>query len=151
MADTREQILLQLLAVVESMAPTRATRNNDDLSGSSELSVIILDGDEFASDTFTPSRSSRGDPRVLLEMMSMTPSVLLVLAASTDRIGSDLNEIRRQLIPLVMSDPSLMALVSANGQIRYTGLTMETNPGEQREGRMSLDFKFTYPLFISEL
>lgn len=151
MADTREQILLQLVAIANSVAPTEATRNVDDMTASSQLAITILDGDEAPGDNFTPIRSSRGDPRVLLELMSMTPSVLLTLGAPTDRIGSDLNEVRRQLLPLVISDPTLMSLVTANGEIRYTGLAMETNPGEQREGRMTLDFKITYPLFISEL
>lgn len=149
MADIREQILVRLLAILTA-GVDRVRRNSDDLSSKTGSAAVLFDGDETSTD-LPIQRNSRGDPRVLKDFMHMTPTIAIVVAASTPEVGTALNGFRSTFLPAIINDATLISLVGPNGEIRYTGLTMETQAGENREGRLTLDFRFQYVLNINQL
>lgn len=155
MADRREPILAQLLVIMQAITPGtgRCGRNLDDMSAAAAPGSVVLDGDETIreSESATPPRSSRGDPRILTDYIVMTPSIQVVVSASSADVGTVLNSLRAQIIPAVINDSVLRTLVTSNGELRYTGLTMETQAGERREGRMTVDFRLVYPFNVSDL
>lgn len=151
MADIREAILQRIQTIMESIAPGRVFRNIDDISGRSGLSIALHDGDEAVSDDFSLPVNSRGDPRIVKDYMSMTPSVLLILGGTSATVGSDMNANRALIIPLVIGDNTLAGYVGSNGKLRYTGASFDVQAGERREARMTLDFRFTYPIDVLHL
>jgi hypothetical protein len=150
MADTREQILTQIVAILTTISGDRTGRNDDDLTGKPAVATVLFDGGETITDN-PVARSPRGIPAVPKDFMHMTPEIMVILQAPTTTIGTLLNQYRVQLLPLILGDTTLASLVGANGEIRYTGCTVETQGGEAREGRMSLDFRFTYMLNVPAL
>jgi len=145
---TRESILARLLTLVDTLAPGRADRNVGDTSGLA-LSFVMLDGDESLREDNSTPRNSRGDPRILRDYMVMTPTLIAILGAPSTDIGTLLNSVREQVVPLVINDPLLIGFVGSDGELRYTGCALDTDTGEKREGRMLLNFRITYPLTIS--
>lgn len=148
--DVRESILVRLLYLAESQAPGRADRNVGDTSGIA-LSFVLLDGDEAEREDNSTPKNSRSDPRILRGFMVMNPTFIAILGAPSTDIGTLLNDVRRQVVPLVINDPELMLYVGANGEIRYTGCSLDTDTGEKREGRLLLNFRLIYPLNINDL
>ncbi len=149
MADIREEILVRLLAILGT-GVERTRRNSDDLSSKTGNAAVLHDGDESITD-LPIQRNSRGDPRVLKDFVHMMPGITIIVGSSTEEVGTALNALRQFFLPAIINDATLISLVGPNGEIRYTGLTMETQAGENREGRMTLDFRFQYVLNVNTL
>jgi hypothetical protein len=150
--DIRESILVRIKDILETMVPLRTLRNTDEVSsGRGGDYAILFDGDETIDEENDTTRSSLGDPRILQDLLIMSPSIELIVGAETDDIGSELNDRRRRLLPLILSDSQLVSLVGRNGQIRYMGCSVETQAGENREGTITFDFRFKYLLRVADL
>jgi hypothetical protein len=148
--DVRENILVRLLSLADSQAPGRADRNVGSTSGL-DLSFIVLDGDEVTREDNSTPRNSRGDPRIMQDFTVMTPTFLAILGAPSTDIGTLLNAVRAQVVPLVINDPELISYVGPGGELRYSGCSLNTDTVEKREGRLELNFRITYPLSINDL
>lgn len=149
MADTREAILVRLLAIIGGFV-SRTRRNSDDLSAKTGSAGVLSDGDETITD-IPLRKNNRGDPRIIKDFLQMTPNITIIVGASTENIGTELNGLRAQMLPAIVNDSELISLVGPNGEIRYTGMTLETQAGESREGRLTLDMRLTYVLDINKL
>lgn len=148
--DKRELILVRLLAIMALTSADRTFRNEDDISARQDVTTILFDGDENITENPIP-RSGRGDPRVSTDFMILSPSIEILINASTAAIGTILNGYRKQIIPNLINDSELISLVGPNGTIRYIGCTSETQAGENRAGRMTLRFDLVYVFKVSEL
>jgi len=152
MIDTRESILVRIKDIISTIAsPDRTLRNTDEVSGRGGTYAILFDGDEAIDEENDTTRSSLGDPSVVQDFMVMSPAVELITGAETEDIGSELNTLRRQLLPLILLDAELVSLVGSNGQIRYMGCSVETQAGDNREGTITFDFRFKYVLRVADL
>lgn len=149
-ADRRENILARMRDLAETKAPGRADRNVGDTSGLA-LSFVLLDGDETLREDNSTPRNSRGDPRILRDYMVMTPTFLAIIGAPSTDIGTLLNAVRQEIVPLIINDPELIFYVGPDGEIRYTGCSLDTDTGEKREGRLGINFRLIYPFSVDEL
>lgn len=149
--DTRELILVRLRAIIETLAPNKAHRNDDGVTGRTGPHIILFDGGESKSDDISLPKNARGDPRILKDYMMLTPSITVILGSPTEQVGADLSGFRVLLIPTIINDSQLIALVGSSGELRYLGCVVETQIGEQREGRITLNFGIMYPFNVSDL
>jgi hypothetical protein len=139
MTDIREDILARLVELMTE-APGIATtiRNNTDWVDRQMPVAMVLDGDEEVV---------ADKPRVLV--MAMTPEITII--EQSDAIGSDLTTFRRELIPLVLTDATLLALTGSNGSIRYLGCDTQFGWQQKMYGALILRFAFKYPLETNHL
>jgi len=141
MIDRREAILVRLREIIEEVPGiVRAGRNVDDVSGgvSRRPAAILHDGAEENADY-------EGRPRFApKDYITMTPSVLILLGARSEVIGTRVNDIRRLMIPLIYKDATLKSLCTAAGDIKFQSGGLDTTQGESREASYELKFEFTY-------
>ena len=139
MPDIREDILARLNAVVAGVPGIMTTlRNNTDWVDRQMPVAMVLDGDEeVISDK----------PRVMV--VQMTPEITII--EQSDAIGSDLTTFRRELMKLVLTDATLLALTGPNGAVRYTGCDTQFGWLKNMYGALILRFAFKYPLKSDEL
>jgi hypothetical protein len=150
--DRRELILARLLAIaVDIVGVDRAVRNTNEITGKTAPAIVINDGDEHVHEDSNAPRNALGNPAVMREFVQMEPSIQFLVGLPMKDVGTTINQYRAQIVPTIVQDSQLASAVSGDGEIRYTGCTMETQHGEKREGRMLLHFMFIYPLSVTEL
>ena len=151
MVDKRELILLRLFEVLKSI-PTlnQWVRNRGELPDEKRPAIIMLDGDEHASET----AFNRGRIGASPNMISLVPEVYISLEArKPDNVntGEDLSAIRVAILKAVLTDSVLLSLVGGNGEIRYNGCVTDLARGRNIDGEMGLMFAFVYHFKPSEL
>lgn len=147
MADTREEILKQMLVVARKVRNvSTAERNLPELSDESALpALIIFDGDEVA-DTSDPVRR----PPAAIRRVTMMPEIRILVATASDTVGKDLNALRAALITAMMGDATLIGLSADGVGIRYDGASTQMKVGRSMTGDMLASFSITYYLKPSD-
>lgn len=143
MLDRREQICARLLLIAKGVTGIKKTaRNETTATAKTGPWIVTHDGDEEV--THNKDGSS---PRVV----QMTPSLRILVEATSATVGTKLNGFRLALIKAITTDATLVELTGPNGGVRYDGCRTSTQSGEQKEGEMWIDFAIAYPLMPGEL
>lgn len=151
MIDTREDILVRLVAVSAAIPNIRsAHRNNVELSEDQLPAVIVFDGDEDTDDTADASMRPPYRPTIV----TMTPQI--VIAQQTDAVGSELSVFRRELLRRVLTDTELNEQIvktgrNGNGSIRYLGCQTQLGWMRSLYGALLAHFMFKYSLKPTDL
>lgn len=153
MIDKREQILTRLLAILVDMisdtAPivVTAVRNRDLRKDEERPGLVLLDGDEIQSLTF--SGKSGRNTGMAPQIMTMSPQIFIVMneqRPTRETIGPATNALRIQIIQAMSTDDELRALYGSNGSIQLNATTTDMKSGGAVTGSMLLDFRINYPL-----
>jgi hypothetical protein len=149
MTDKREQILVRLLGIAQSLPGIAAAfRNKDEISDRQRPCIVILDADEAADDADPSGLARRPNaPR----RIGMTPEIYLMLGAKPEDVGTAINGFRVAFIKAVLTDSALATNVGSNGDIRYDGCATGLARGRNMEAEMGLSFTFSYILRPDEL
>src|SRR5262245_15515326 len=157
MTDVRESILARLLAVVAALPNLRfSDRNNEDVDETRLPAAIVLDGNEETNDAGDLSMKPAHRPT----MVQMMPSVLLFDQAPY--VGTDLIEMRRELIKRVLTDTELNDIAKtgrgepgkvrpSGGAISYLGCEVGHAWLRRLHGAMTAQFLFVYTLRPEDL
>jgi hypothetical protein len=148
MADPRETILAQLVVIAQGVdGVVSAVRNAVDAPNIERPTFLIHDGAE----TFLSKPISERRSRV--QLIELTPQIVILAAASPVDLGTLLNSFRARFLSAVLADAVLLSVIplTGDGEIRYEGCTFEPSGAESREGRMELHFVFTYVFRASDL
>lgn len=148
--DKREEILVRLFAIVDSItdAETRV-RNRDQLETDQLPALYLFDGDEESD-----SRGSgRGRLGASPNLVTMTPELCIALkpGPGLQTPGTDLNGWRVKIVKLVTLDATLQALAGPNGEVFYRGLVTDLGKDRAMQGQMLLQFGIRYVLRPSGL
>jgi hypothetical protein len=148
-ADTREQILAQLVTVCAAIEGVTACVRNRLDQNLARPAIIVLDGSEEVVDT--PPQPQRS-PAQQIQRMAVTPSVtLLVRGSDGSGAGTILSLYRSRIVTTVLGDATLIGLVGASGRISYDGATVAPPEAEGPEYRMELAFTFRYVFNLIDL
>lgn len=152
MASRRELILDRLLQICKTIvAPDRASRNRNDISGRTAHSIVLHDGPE-TTDAEKGEKPRRGQVASSLECAVMSPTLEFLANDKPETIGTLLNDYRDRIIVAVINDVELRTICGASyGLIRYAGCVPDTESGEASEGRIDVNFQINYPVVVSEL
>ena len=146
--DKREAILARLLEVAAAIpGVVTAVRNQDEISERSRPAIAVFDGDETGDEPTAQQDHPGRAPNLIV----MTPEVLILLGALPESVGSALNALRAKLVKAVLTDEQLIALVGANGRVRYAGCATHLGHGRSMEGSMGVQFTFAYVLRPEQL
>lgn len=154
MSDTREAILVRLLATSTGAGGfVTAVRNRDLLSTEKRPACILLDGDEAPA--LVHPRSGRiSSGRIVAmtpQIMVMRPQLFILLEEKANAqhtvIGPETNAARIRLIRAIAEDEQLLLLLGSNGGVVYNGCETDMKSGSPMKGQMRLDFAFTYTYF----
>jgi hypothetical protein len=155
MADTRELILVRLLAIAVAQADfVTAVRNRGLLSTEARPAIVLMDGDETPVLTHG-GRSNRARSGTIMaltpQVMQMKPELYITLPendpAIQETLGTLLNVKRRLLVRAIAEDEALLLLLGSNGNIIYNGCATDLKSGSSLKGQMRLDFLLNYTFF----
>ena len=148
MADLREDILVRLLAILNTLGAEKVERNVKIVDDVGQFPALLMfDGDEETRESdFVP-----GSPANKLVRMEANPHIHILLGESPEDVGTQLNKWRARVIKGFTSDADLIKLLTTNGGIRYEGLVTSLHLGRTIVGEMGLAFIFVYPLRPAEL
>lgn len=147
MLDRREAIIERLVVVCGSVEGiVSAHRHKVRVAETEKPAVIVYDADEVAEEV------GHSRPPGAPEMVTLSPEIYVILAETPERVGSDLNAIRRRIYRAVKLDSELNALTyGGDGDIRYEGCATGLSLGRSMEGEMVIQFLFRYVLDSAEL
>jgi hypothetical protein len=151
MVDIREDILARLTEIVATIPTIRsAQRNNLDITEDQLPAAIVFDGDEETDEASDMSMRASNKP-IQVRMM---PEI--VIAHQDNEVGSDLSELRRELIKRVLNDTQLNEQIVktgrfGNGVIRYLGLQTDLGWMRSLHGAIRALFMFKYTLRPDDL
>lgn len=152
MRDIREQILSRVLDINTTIAPpNRSFRNRSEITGRVGVGIILNDGDEAQRQDAIGTKNVRGRIGAQILFMEMTPSVQVLIPASSENLGASSNSYRARLLAAYFGDTELQTIVGPNGQMEYLGCTFEDEAGENQQGRLTLNLSITYPFRIADL
>lgn len=144
--DRREAILSRLLEVLRGVEGVLAVgRNVADVPGLTRPAILMHDGREEFFDA--PPRQRRS----LLQLMALSPVVTINAGADGPNIGTLLNLLRTRVLPAVLTDSPLHDLLGTNGRLHLASCERLQAGPESKEGRLQIDFTFTYVLNLTEL
>lgn len=152
--DTREQILVRLLAIAVGQAGfVTKIRNRGLLKTEKRPAIMLFDGDETPALTHG-GRSNRARNGMIYpltpQIMTMRPEMFISLAEPEDsnealeELGTLLNEKRILLIRAIAEDAPLLSLLGPNGGLLYNGCATDLKSGSTFKGQMRLDFEYRY-------
>jgi hypothetical protein len=140
----RESILARLLQLAEGVPNiAAAARNVTDVAGLKRPAIAIKDGPEQLL------VSPRNERRTAITMMQASPAITIYVGAGARDQGQLSNTFLERYLKAVLTDDTLLTLVTTNGEIRYEGASLEDPEPEGREGRMELSLVFVYPFLVS--
>jgi hypothetical protein len=151
LADTREDILARLHAILATIPNIRsAQRNNGDITEDQLPAAVVFDGDEETDDNDDMGMRPSHRPTVV----RMTPEI--VIAQQSDEAGSDLTTLRRELIKRVLTDTELNEQIvktgrHGNGAIRYLGCQTDLGWGRSLHGALRAQFVFKFSMKPDQL
>src|SRR5690349_14254137 len=106
-ADTREQILARLLVLFKQIVgPKHAFRNRLTIPDELLPALTVLDGDESVDDSSYGRGRRANGPLV----MTMRPEIYGFVAGKDDEVGPALNQLRSDVLRLVLNDGVLLGL-----------------------------------------
>lgn len=157
MADTRELILVRLLAIcVDQLGFITKVRNRGLHSTEKRPAVLLFDGDETPALTHG-GRQNRAHAGIIMaltpQIMIMKPEMWITLEEPEDSkhalelLGTRLNAMRVQMIKAIAEDDQLLLLMGSNGGLLYNGCATDLKSGSSFRGQMRLDFEYRYVLF----
>lgn len=148
MTDRREEILARLVDIGAGITGiVQCKRNVIDITELKRPAILIFDGDEEAHEI----QVRPGHRGMAPNLVTMTPSMNILLSETSENVGSALNSLRAELIYAVLSDSDLATICGPNGHVRYTASATGLNAGRKIEGEIGVSFAITYPLIPSEL
>jgi hypothetical protein len=153
MADTRESVILRLLAVGQDLGYKTVVRNRGLRAQDKRPALAVLDGDETPVLTHggRQNRAQGGRSLPLVpSVLGMRPEIYILLDDRPNddtTTGTDLNTRRMQLVHAIAGDAQLQALIGSNGTILYNGCVTDLKSGGALSGQMQLNFQFNYVFF----
>lgn len=159
-ADRRQLICARLFELLEGLSVTISTgpippghivHNRNELPQEKVPGIILLDADEVRDQRFpeTPGRQTAPGPGI----MKMTPEIYIVLDVRKPQnkmVGEDLNEVRGEVLRLVLHDPVLQSITGTNGSIVYDGCVTDLARNRVMQGQMGVSITFSYPFIPGE-
>jgi hypothetical protein len=145
MTDTREDVLVRLTAILQTIPNIRHTARNTavDLPDNRLPAAVLFDGDENAADRIG---APTGRPR----LMEMAPEIVLVQQAR--EAGSDLSTLRRELVKRITLDATLETIIAAPvGFVVYDGCRTDFGAGRSLQGGLIAQFTIRYVLHPQQL
>ena len=150
--DRREQILLRLLAILETVPGMKAVaRDRGGLPPEKRPGLILLDADEEAGE---PPHQGTGRLTLAPNLVTMVPEIYIVMdirEPPNEKIGEDMNALRVVILKSIFNDAPLQTLLGTNGSIRYLGCETDMASGRSMEGQMHIRTAYRYVLRPSEL
>jgi hypothetical protein len=146
--DRREEILVRLLAIVQTIFKT-AARNKNDFSDLARPAGVVLDGDEKANEQDPENRPPDAPRRV-----TMAAEIVALASEPAETIGTTINGYRVALLKGIVTDATLIGLVldgERRQSIRYIGSSLIIQSDRAIAGELRLQFEFTYALRFEEL
>jgi hypothetical protein len=145
MADTREDIMAQLVSVLEDIPGVSSVLRNqlmdDDTTANA---IVVLEGDEMIDDA--DQAATRNRPPNSPIMMHMQPQLYIRNFDKAATVGTGLSALRAAVIKAVTGDVTLAGLtVKGRGGI-YLGMESDLAFAREMAGQMALKFQFTYVL-----
>lgn len=149
--DTEEMILARLEAIGAELAGLPENhaqwirsfnRNKLDYSAVKLPGIVLLDGDDEADDA-DPVRGDRTGGRAARKC-EMSPQVAILVQAGQERIGREMNRVRRAWLNRVLNDADLITLCGPEGYIRYQGTNRSYQIGRNMDGTMLVNVSFGY-------
>jgi hypothetical protein len=147
--DRRETILARLEAIVSGIGGLETAGRNIVITSDTALPAIVVhDGKETADEADPRSRPSSAPRRIAL-----IPEITIKAADTPEAIGATLGALRLTLLPLIINDSALAAVVgdSQNFGIRYLGCITEFSSDRQIIGTMRISIELAYPFLLKEL
>ena len=147
--DRRETILARLDAIVTGMSGLKTAGRNVQITSDTALPAIVVhDGKEQADE-----QDPRGRPSSAPRRMYLLPEITIKAADTPEDIGATLDALRLTLLPLIIGDTALAAVVgeSQNFGIRYLGCITEFSSDRQIVGTMRISIEFAYPFMLKDL
>jgi hypothetical protein len=162
--DTREDILVQLetlLTEVSGIVSVWRNRGGFPSNKTGEPAVrpaaILLDGGESLTMEIAPRKGVKMRPAIF----SMKPQIFVVLELRddvtnmtldgvADPVGPALSDWRIKIKTAVENDPTLLTLLTAEGQIVYSGCDTDMQTGSTigaLGAHMQFHYEFRYVLF----
>ncbi len=155
MSDNREAILArleELLGEVSGIVKVWRDRSQIAPTDATELpAIVVLDGKEQVT-TDVMARKTVLMPPAMINLSVQVWLVLrprdnpdnLTLDGAVAPVGPELSAYREKILAAVLNDPTLISLVSRNGQIDYRGSETDMAIGATMVGMMCLYFDFSY-------
>jgi hypothetical protein len=156
MIDAREQIILRLVELLGSVSGITAVyRDRGQTTEDSLPAAYVLDGEETipqeARDGIFRSKSVKMRPTP----MTLRPQIFIllkprdtVLNLTLDNvsapIGPELSAYRFQVLSAIVNDPTLLGLLTTNGQMIYLGCDTDMQTMSAMNGSLQMHFEFTY-------
>lgn len=145
MPDKRELILDRIFDILSGIrGVTTIVRNVDEMPEASRPCLVLIDGDEARSDT---SRGIGMQPVVMV----MSPVIAIGVSSTPSQVGTDANALRVKILPAILGDAQLTALMGKNGRISYDRADGKLSHGSLMACDLQLVFSIYYPLDPSDL
>lgn len=159
-ADTREDILRRLVEVLQTGVPglRNVFRDRDQMKKDMLPAAVVLDGSEqlFGSPDQIQTRDGKMPPVVMTMMPQIWLSVIprdkvdnLTVDGVDNPVGEELSAFRMLIRAAVDNDPTLLALLTQNGQLVYMGCETDMTIGSSIKGNMMLQYHIRYVLMPS--
>lgn len=144
MADVRELILVQLLAIIADIPGIETTGRNLTPQPEVKMPLIVLyDGDEEAMET------AKGGMAGLV--VNMLPTVVLSLGEIAENVGTVTNEWRVKILQAILSDATLRSYCDRRDGAKYLGCTTTLHQGRTDQVELVTNWQIAYPLIPSNL
>lgn len=127
-------------------------RNRGEIPPPMRPGMTLLDGNER---TILGGNATKRMGRVRPSVMALEPQIWTLLAprplSAADELGPELSSYVVAFLKAIPDDPSILALISENGQVIYQGHETDMQSGSSMEGQLLMKFAFHYLLDPSEL
>lgn len=151
---TREQILEQVEALLNTISGLHAVyRNRGELPREDLPAAVLLDGRGHGQMPIRRLKSVKMPPTI----MTMSPQIWIATEPRDDAtnmtlngapapIGPELSMWEQLVLNAIVNDPTLIALLTAEGQIEYKGFETDMAIGSSMTGQLAMFFELTYVL-----
>lgn len=155
MSDTPEDICVQLESLLGTVAGIKNVfRDRGEMTRDLLPAIVLLDGRASLVSVVAPLKSVKMPPALFklqtqlwLSLEPRDDTSNKTLRGQPAPIGPELSAYRVLIKTAVLNDPTLVALVTANGQIEYRGYETDMAIGSSMVGQMMMQFDFTYVEF----
>ena len=154
---SREDILQHLQSLLGNITGlVGCFRNRGDLPNEPDKvpAAILLDGTERLVQTIPVQNRAMMPPAI----MGLRPQIFVILRPRDDltnetldgiaaAIGPELTYYRDQVLAAIVNEPTLLSLLTPDGQITYEGCDTDMQTGSSIRGQLLMHFEFKYVLF----
>lgn len=150
MIDRREQLMIRLMAILNTVDGIRTVvRNRGLMRDEQRPAIVLLDGDESVrlqgsarSDSLLHPTTNTSSPEIYVLMNEMRVNNK---DADDVGVGTFLNQYRVAILGAINASAELRSLLGPNGRIQYRGAVTDLKSGGALSGEMRMDFSFDYP------